>query len=276
MVVVVGKTRQSRKATLISFLLALFPLPFFLPSPVLFEQLQFAIHFLGCFSVKKESWAWLTDNSLYLVNNSTSSFYIFLAFLKMRGWEYALLRAQFPPQLLWQGVLLVSMRNDVLLHLVLTGSFQRSWGQSASEITNLIHFLSIGLKNFIHKLSQVCPKLLKVSCESLLYVTFSFPHLLPSPRHKKNPNPPNLYFSSHLKASWESERIITILLEGMKMALEFLLGFYAFLFVVIATGKIIRNYQVMKLFQHKTTPETYHLWHFLKELHRLSYNFHFI
>lgn len=82
MVVVVGKTRQSRKATLISFLLALFPLPFFLPSPVLFEQLHFAIHFLGCFSVQKESWAWLTDNSLYLVNNSTSSFYIFLAFLK--------------------------------------------------------------------------------------------------------------------------------------------------------------------------------------------------
>lgn len=83
-IVVMGETCQPRKATLISFLLALFPLPFLLPSPILFEQLQFAIHLLCCFSVQKESWAWLTENSLYLVNNSISSFCIFLAFLKMR------------------------------------------------------------------------------------------------------------------------------------------------------------------------------------------------
>lgn len=45
-VVVMGKTCQSRKATLIPFLLALFPLPFLLPSAILFEQLQFAVYLL--------------------------------------------------------------------------------------------------------------------------------------------------------------------------------------------------------------------------------------
>lgn len=36
------------------------------------------------------------------------------------------------------------------------------------------------------------------------------------------------------------------LLEGMKMALDFLLGLYRFLFVVVATLKIIKKYQVTK------------------------------
>lgn len=79
------------------------------------------------------------------------------------------------------------------------------------------------------------------------YVTFSSPHLVPSSLHKqpnktqteKLPKSPKLYFFSHQKANCEKERLITILLEGMKMALEFLLGPYPFLFVVIATGKIL-------------------------------------
>lgn len=48
-IVIVSKTGESRKATLISFLLALFAFPFFLPPAVLFEELELTIHLLGCF-----------------------------------------------------------------------------------------------------------------------------------------------------------------------------------------------------------------------------------
>lgn len=46
--------------------------------------------------------------------------------------------------------------------------------------------------------------------------------------------------------SWESKKMTANLLEGMKMALDFLLGLYPFLFVVVATLKIIKKYQVKK------------------------------
>lgn len=81
-----------------------------------------------------------------------------------------------------------------------------------------------------------------------------------SDKKKKNPQPRKLYFSHHQKAVWESESVITILLEGMKMALEFLLGLYPFLFVVIATRKVIRNYQVKKPFSNKPKTETQHIF----------------
>lgn len=72
-------------------------------------------------------------------------------------------------------------------------------------------------------------------------MTFYFPHLSPFTLQKYH-----TYFSSHQKASWESKMMTANLLEGMKMALDFLLGLYPFLFVVVATLKIIKKYQVMK------------------------------
>lgn len=122
-VVVVGETRQPREAALVSFLLALFPLPLFLPSPVLFEELQFAVHFLCCFSVQRESRARLTTNRLRWVNTSTSPFDTFLAFFKMGGLEHALPLAQLPPRCSDKELSAGSARNAALWLLGLTRSF---------------------------------------------------------------------------------------------------------------------------------------------------------
>lgn len=126
-IIVMGKTSQSRKAALISFLLSLFPLPFLLPSAILFEQLQFSIYLLCCFSVQRKSWACLTKNSFYLVNKSISNIYVYMAFLKISWWEYALLDADFfssasNPSSYNKVLSSANMRSDVLLHLGLTGS----------------------------------------------------------------------------------------------------------------------------------------------------------
>lgn len=72
------------------------------------------------------------------------------------------------------------------------------------------------------------------------------PHLSPQ-KMQQNSNQKNSpiiqnYIFFYQKVNCENERLMTALLEGMKMALQFVLGPYTLLFVVIAAGKIFRNY----------------------------------